>query len=174
MARRFLTVEDLHRLCEKGGTREIAVEEGTVVTPQALEEAARMGVAIRTGSAAAYTEPAPDRGPDAEVARRTLPHLPEPADESLGQGHGVVVTAVGKNRPGVLAEITGALAHIQANVLDISQKMIEGYFHMVVTVELPPGASFGEIKTKLECLGGPDDYVVRVMHERVFRFMHRI
>jgi len=23
-------------------------------------------------------------------------------------------------------------------------------------------------------LGGPDDYVVRVMHERVFRFMHRI
>jgi len=116
----------------------------------------------------------PDRGPDAEVAQRTLPHLPEPADESLGQGHGVVVTAVGRNRPGVLAEITVALAQVQANVLDISQKMIEGYFHMIVTVELPPGASFGDVKKHLECLGGPDDYIVRVMHERVFRFMHRI
>jgi hypothetical protein len=45
---------------------------------------------------------------------------------------------------------------------------------MVVTVELAPGSSFAEIKQCLECLGGPDDYVVRVMHERVFRFMHRI
>ena len=174
MPRRFLTVEDLHRMLAQGGTKEISVDDATLVTPQALEEAARMGVAIRSGSAATYAEPKPDRGPDAELSQRTLPHLPEPVDESLGQGHGVVVSAVGRNRPGVLAEITGALAELQANVLDISQKMIEGYFHMVVTVELPPGAPFGDVKQRLECLGGPDDYVVRVMHERVFRFMHRI
>ena len=175
MGRRFLTVEDLRRLSERGGpggAREIVVEADTVVTPQALEEAQRMGVAIKSGMSSTYVEPPPDRGPDAEIAQRTLPHLPEPVDDT--QGHGVVVTAVGKNRPGVLAEITGALAQVQANVLDISQKMIEGYFHMVLTIELPPGASFGEMKQCLECLGGPDDYVVRVMHERVFRFMHRI
>lgn len=172
MARRFLTVEDLHRLMERGAAGEIVVEEGTIVTPQALEEAQRSGIAIKSGAQAKYVEPVPDRGPDAEAAQRTLPHLPEPVDETMG--HGVVVTAVGKNRPGVLAEITGALAHVQGNVLDISQKMIEGYFHMIVTVELPPGAAFGDVKQHLECLGGPDDYVVRVMHERVFRFMHRI
>jgi hypothetical protein len=63
MARRFLTVEDLHRLCAKGATREIAVDDGTIVTPQALEEAARMGVAITNGGTAAYAEPVPDRGP---------------------------------------------------------------------------------------------------------------
>jgi ACT domain-containing protein len=174
MPRRFLTVEDLRRLCEGGGAREIVVDEQTIVTPQAMEEAQRIGVAIRSGAGGQYVEPAPDRGPDAEVAQRALPHLPEPVDESLGVGHGVVVTAVGKNRPGVLAEITSTLAKMDANVLDISQKMIEGYFHMVLTVELPPGVSFGEVKRCLECLGGPDDYVVRVMHERVFRFMHRI
>ena len=39
---------------------------------------------------------------------------------------------------------------------------------------LPQGADFAHIKQHLECLGGQDDYVVRVMHERVFRFMHRI
>jgi ACT domain-containing protein len=172
MGRRFLTVEDVHRAIERGAAGEILVEEGTIVTPQALEEAQRNGIAIQSGARGAYVEPKPDRGPDAETAQRTLPHLPEPVDETMG--HGVVVTAVGRNRPGVLAEITGALAHAQANVLDISQKMIEGYFHMIVTVELPPGAPFGEVKQLLECLGGPDDYVVRVMHERVFRFMHRI
>jgi len=170
MARRFLTVEDLRR---RGAVGEVVVDGDTIVTPQALEEARKQGIAIRTGTGE-YAEPAPDRGPDAEGARRTLPHLPEPVDEEAGEGHGVVVTAVGKNRPGVLAEITGALAEAKANVMDISQKMIEGYFHMVVTIELAPGSSFGELKQKLECLGGPDDYVVRVMHERVFRFMHRI
>ena len=172
MARRFLTVEDLRRELERGAAGEIVVEEGTIVTPQALEEAQRVGIAIKSGVQPRYVEPVPDRGPDAEAAQRTLPHLPEPVDGTLG--HGVVVTAAGKNRPGVLAEITGALAKLEANVHDISQKMIEGYFHMVVTVELAPGANFADVKACMECLGGPDDYVVRVMHERVFRFMHRI
>jgi ACT domain-containing protein len=174
MPRRFLTVEDLRRLSASSGAREVVVDAETVVTPQALEEAQRTGISIKTGAGAAYSEPTPDRGPDAALAQRTLPHLPEPIDETSGVGQGVVVSAVGKNRAGVLAEITAGLAQAQCNVLDISQKMVEGYFHLVVMVELPPGASFGDVKQRLECLGGPDDYVVRVMHERVFRFMHRI
>jgi len=169
MSRRFLTVEDLRRL----NSNEVLVDADTIVTPQALEHARANGIAITNGMSA-YVEPTPDRGPDAERAMRTLPHLPEPIDESIGVGPGVVVTAIGKNRPGVLSEITSALATAQCNVLDISQKMVEGYFHLVLMVELEPGASFAQLKQCLECLGGPDDYVVRVMHERVFRFMHRI
>ena len=30
------------------------------------------------------------------------------------------------------------------------------------------------IKERLDCLGGPEDYAVNVMHERAFRFMHRV
>jgi len=169
MARRFLTVEDLKRL----NSREVVVDADTIVTPQALEVARASGITIKNG-AGAYAEPAPDRGPDADRAARTLPHLPEPVDASSGLGTGVVVTAAGRNRPGVLAEITSTIANAGANVHDISQKMVEGYFHMVLTIELAPGAGFAEMKQCLECLGGDDDYVVRVMHERVFRFMHRI
>jgi len=39
---------------------------------------------------------------------------------------------------------------------------------------VPSGGSFAELKQRLECLGGPQDYAVSVMHERVFRFMHRV
>ena len=35
-------------------------------------------------------------------------------------------------------------------------------------------ASFEEFKTALECLSCPDDFAVRVMNERIFRFMHRV
>jgi hypothetical protein len=54
----------------------------------------------------------------------------------------------------VLAEITGTLAHVQANVLDISQKMIEGYFHMIVTVELPLLAFHVFGPQHVECVPG--------------------
>ncbi|MBK7641673.1 MAG: hypothetical protein IPJ19_01265 [Planctomycetes bacterium] len=167
MPRRFLTVEDLVR----SNAREIHVDDDTLVTPQAQEWARQKGISIVNGPGG-YTEPAPDRGPDAARASQSLPHLPEPVDASMGSG--IVVTAAGKNRPGVLGEVTGAIGQFGGNVLDVSQKMVEGYFHMVLMVELQPGANVALVKQTLECLGGPDDYVVRVMHERVFRFMHRI
>ncbi len=168
MSRRFLTAEDVRR----ASGREIRVDEQTVVTPQALEVAEAAGISITSG-AGAYAEPTPDRGPDAAHASRSLPHMPEPAaDPHLGTG--VIVTAVGKNRAGVLAEITGALGKLGASVADISQKTVAGYFHLVLTVETEPGSGLDPLKACLECLGGEDDYVVRVMHERVFRFMHRV
>ena len=168
MARRFLTAEDVRR----ANAAEIVVEEGTVVTPQAQEAAEHAGIAIRAG-AGAWKEPAPDRGPDAESTRTRLPHLPEPHDNPLLEST-AIVTAVGKNRPGVLAAITAKIAEQKGNVNDVSQKVVEGYFHMILTVELEPGTSFEAFKTALECLSCPDDFGVRVMNERIFRFMHRV
>ncbi len=168
MSRRFLTAEDVRR--SEGA--EIIVEPTTVVTPQALDAARERGISVRTESGEWQPGP-PDRGPDAERALRSLPHLPEPEDNpSLASS--AIVTAVGKNRAGVLAEITATIAAMKGNVHDVSQKVVEGYFHMILTVELPEGGSFHELKTGLECLGNPEDFAVRVMNERVFRFMHRV
>ena len=170
MSRRFLTAEDVRR--EGAGTSEIVVDETTVVTPQALEAAESLGVVIRS-AAGTWSEPVPDRGPDARRATATLPHLPEPdANPSLAAG--AIVTAVGRNRAGVLAELTAAIAQQGANVHDVSQKVVEGFFHMILTVELTGDGSFDDFKTTLECMGNPDDFAVRVMNERVFRFMHRV
>ena len=168
MGRRFVTAEDVRRA--SGG--EIVVDADTVVTPQALEAAETAGVAIRRAGGEEYVEPAPDRGPDAERSMTTLPHMPEPgeADGRIG----VVVTVVGQNRPGILAEVTGALGALGADVRDISQKTVERYFHLVLLVVIESGERFAALKEQLQCMGGEDDYVVRVMHERVFRFMHRV
>ena len=166
MGRRFITVEDVRR----AGGGEIVVDADTIVTPQALDAAQGAGDTIRT-SGGAYVEPVPDRGPDAPPVAQGLPHVPE--SQKGEQETGVVITVVGRNRPGVLAEITGVLGQLNASVVDISQKTIDQYFHLVLTVE-QGGPPFGELKQALESLGGEDDYVVRVMHERVFRFMHRI
>lgn len=167
MTRRYVTAEDVRRAT----AGEIVVDSDTVVTPQAALAARSAGITIRTADGP-YVEPAPDRGPDANRAAR--PHqLLEPDPES-GGATGVVITAIGRNRPGVLAELTCALGELRVSVDNISQRMIDDYFHLALVVSLPPERSFEELKSSMECLGGADDYVVRVMHERVFRFMHRI
>jgi len=177
MGRRFLTAEDVRRL----GGPVIHVDGDTVVTPQALEAAAAGGVRIESGSGA-YAPPAPDRGPDAQRAMETIGHLPEPGSggamrgASVGQGgndRDVIVTVVGRNRPGVLAEITAHLAGAGCNIAEVSQEIVDDYFHLILNVELGTSAGFEALKGDLEALGG-DDFVVRAMHARVFRFMHRI
>ena len=70
--------------------------------------------------------------------------------------------------------MTSALGELHADVLDISQKTVDQYFHLVLLVVLDSPDRFGPLKDHLQCMGGEDDFVVRVMHEKVFRFMHRV
>ncbi|QDV06518.1 hypothetical protein Poly30_20280 [Planctomycetes bacterium Poly30] len=163
MTKRFLTAEDVRRL----GGPEIQLESGTVVTPQAAEVAAAAGIRL-VGATGPYVPPIPDRGPDASRANDVLP---EPISTD---GIGLIVTVVGRNRPGVLAEVTATLAAAECDVIDISQRTVGAHFHMVLTCAVAPGREFAPIKDTLQCLGGEGDYVVRVMHEKVFRFMHRV
>jgi len=167
MSRRYLTADDVRRM----GGPEIVVDNSTVVTPQAQEVAVSMGVTIKTAQGT-WSEPEPDRGPDAERAARSLPNMPEPSDEHMGTG--VIVTCVGRNRPGVLGELTQVVGEVGANINDVSQKMVGDYFHLVLVVEMPSPQHFADLKARLDALSGQGGYVVRVMHERVFRFMHRI
>ena len=126
MGRRFLTAEDVRRL----GGPTITVDADTVVTPQALEAAASMGVQIDSGSGS-YAPPVPDRGPDAQRAQETIGHLPEPGSagamrgDAAGKDRDVIVTVVGRNRPGVLAEITAHLAGAGCNIAEVSQEIVD-------------------------------------------------
>ena len=157
MGRRFLTAEDVRRL----GGPVIHVDGDTVVTPQALEAAASLGVSIDSGGGG-YAAPAPDRGPDAQRAMETLGHLPEPGSggamrgAAAGNERDVIVTVVGRNRPGVLAEITAHLAGAGCNIQEVSQEIVDDYFHLILNVDLGSSASFEALKGDLESLGGDD------------------
>ena len=87
----------------------------------------------------------------------------------------VIVTAVGINRPGVLAEVTGAIAACRGNIMDISQKMLRDYFNLIMLVDLGGArVDFAGFKEKLEGLGSDKGYEIAVRHSEVFQYMHRI
>ena len=87
----------------------------------------------------------------------------------------VIVTVVGKNRVGVLSETTGKIAELKGNIMDISQKMIKGYFNLIMIVDIAKiELDFASFKKELERLGKEKGYNVSVQHEKVFHYMHRI
>ena len=87
----------------------------------------------------------------------------------------VIVTVVGKDRVGIMAEVTTATANLGGNIVDISQKVIAGYFNLIMIVDITK-ARIGlvDFKKKLEKLGEKKGYKVAVQHEKVFHYMHRI
>ena len=84
-----------------------------------------------------------------------------------------VITVVGKDMVGILARVSAACAEMNANVLEVTQSILDGYFCMVMIVDISKvndGVEGLDSKLKSE---GPD-MVVHVMHEDIFNSMHRI
>lgn len=84
-----------------------------------------------------------------------------------------VVSVIGKDKPGILSRVTKAVADVNANVLEISQSVVFGYFNMIMIVEIDNMHCELEGLRELlykECR----DMETFVMHEDIFNSMHRI
>ena len=86
-----------------------------------------------------------------------------------------IVTVVGKDRVGIIANVCDLLAKYQVNVLDISQTVLQEYFTMVMLVDLSAcTASIGEMSDLLEQAGREQGLSIRIQREDIFNAMHRI
>ena len=65
-----------------------------------------------------------------------------------------IVTVIGKDRVGIIAEVCALLAGHQVNVLDISQTVLQEYFTMIMLVDTAAcTASFTELRDCLRQAG---------------------
>lgn len=86
-----------------------------------------------------------------------------------------VVTVVGKDRVGIIANVCTALAGFGVNVLDINQTVMQGYFTMMMVVEVSLcNVPLAELVTKMDELGREMGLSIRVQREDIFEAMHRI
>ena len=87
-----------------------------------------------------------------------------------------VITVLGKDKVGIIAGVCTYLADNRINILDISQTIVQGYFNMmmivdVTTIEKP----FGQIAEELALLGRDRIGVqIKCQKEEIFDLMHRI
>ena len=84
-----------------------------------------------------------------------------------------VITVVGKDMVGILAKVSTTCAEKQANVLEVTQSILEGYFCMVKVIDISKlTCQLDELETALKA--SVPDMVIHVMHEDIFNSMHRI
>jgi len=84
-----------------------------------------------------------------------------------------VVTVIGKDMVGILAKVAAACAEKNANVLEVTQSILEGYFCMVMVIDIS-GLSCQLDGLAEELKSSVPDMVIHVMHEDIFNSMHRI
>ncbi len=60
----------------------------------------------------------------------------------------VILTVLGQDRPGIVADVTGVLLKSGCNIEDSSMTILEGEFAMLLVVSLPPKLSGAGLKTK--------------------------
>ena len=134
----------------------IAHALGDEATPERVEHIARAVLqAERPGTPPASPSPLTTTGPAPGHTR-------------------FVVTAYGRDTPGVLAAITSELAAHGVNILDVSQKVLQGFFTVVLFADLPSdGPSLATVRDRLQSRGEALGARVLAQHEELFQAMHR-
>ncbi len=93
---------------------------------------------------------------------------------SAEPGERAIITAYGLDRPGILAAITNVVSNSGCNILDVSQKILQGYFTLIMLTDITPMR--GDLRTlqqKLSEVGERLQVRVLVQHEDLFNAMHR-
>ena len=86
-----------------------------------------------------------------------------------------VVTVVGKDRVGIIASVCVELANYNVNVLDISQTVMQGYFTMMMVVEVSACTlPLADLCKAMDAKGQEMGLSIRVQREDIFEAMHRV
>ena len=86
-----------------------------------------------------------------------------------------VITVIGKDRVGIIAEVSAFLAKESVNILDISQTIMQDMFCMIMLVQFEKGnENIGTVSEKLSELGTEMGLSIHVQREEIFNSMHRI
>lgn len=86
-----------------------------------------------------------------------------------------IVTVVGPDRVGIIAEVCTQLAQLNINIIDISQTVMEGFFTMMmVTDTSKTNSDFDTIADVLARKGEAMGLSLRIQREDIFHAMHKV
>ena len=86
-----------------------------------------------------------------------------------------VVTVVGHDAKGIIAKVSLACAEMGANIVEISQSVLEEYFAMIMVIDVSDiSVPFTDMVDNMTKLGEQNGLDIRTMHESIFNSMHRI
>lgn len=86
-----------------------------------------------------------------------------------------VITVIGVDTVGIVAGVTRVMSDFGVNIIDIRQTLMEDIFTMLMIGEVKnENFILKDFQEKMAETGNKLKVEIRVQHEDVFRYMHRI
>ncbi len=86
-----------------------------------------------------------------------------------------IITVVGSDKVGIIAEVSRFLADHKINIADITQTILSGNFVMMMMAELDNSdISIDELRNQMAKTAQEMGVEINIMSERVFSAMHRV
>ena len=86
-----------------------------------------------------------------------------------------IITVVGPDRVGIIAEVCTLLAEMKISVVELSQTIMEDTFTMIMLVKSTEGSpAIDEIQRRLAAKGEEMQLAIRIQREDIFSAMHKI
>ena len=84
-----------------------------------------------------------------------------------------VVSVIGEDRVGILAMVSAICAKANANVVEVTQSVLQEFFVMVMLLDISQmNCELPDLRQELETNGM--GMKIQLMHEDIFNSMHRI
>ena len=86
-----------------------------------------------------------------------------------------VITVIGKDTIGILAKVSAICSKHNANIIDVTQTVMQDLFAMIMLAETDQMSSdFTAFSQEMKTLGEGEGLSIHVMHEDIFNSMHKI
>ena len=86
-----------------------------------------------------------------------------------------VITVIGKDQVGIIAAVSAKCADFGANILEITQSVLDKYFAMIMIADIDAlRVDFAAFADALAALGREKGLEIRCMHEDIFASIHTI
>lgn len=86
-----------------------------------------------------------------------------------------IVTVIGPDRVGIIAEVCTLLASLRVNIVDINQTVMQEFFTMTMLVDTSlSDQPFDTISAALSAKGDEMGLSIRIQREDIFNAMHKI
>jgi ACT domain-containing protein len=86
-----------------------------------------------------------------------------------------IITVIGKDRTGIVANVSAALFENNVNIEDIMQTIMDGIFVMAMLVDINKSPKdIKALRSTLEKVGDKIGMQIQIQHEKIFEAMHRI
>jgi ACT domain-containing protein len=133
---------------------------------------------IRELTIEAISELGPNAAPDAvkklveEKIRASDAFSKDEMNESSGR---VILTSFGLNTTGIVSSISTALSEAHCDILDISQKIMQEFFTMIMMIDITNSPKdIKDLQEEMKKIADRLKVKIYLQHEDVFKFMHRI